>query len=56
MEEKAPMNLRVNVDSSELEEVRKKVEKLGALLEEANAQLRELNALASNGIRLEVKL
>ncbi len=53
---KATPTVNVTVDASDLNVVIQKVERLGAALKEANAQLRELTALASKGINLEMNV
>ena len=55
-ESKGAVTLKVMADTSELDDVTAKCERLSEVLREANALLGELSALASEGICLELKV
>lgn len=55
-ESKGAVTLKVTADTSELDYVTAKCERLAEVLREANALLRELDALTSEGICLELKV
>lgn len=50
------VSMKVTADTSELDYVTAKCERLSEVLREANALLGELSALASDGICLEIKV
>lgn len=50
------VSLKITADTSELDYVTAKCERLTEVLKEANALLGELSALASEGICLELKV